>query len=56
MKVGDKVRAEGVVSAIGAGFYRIQFGRVGTQAVTHVRVATENVQPVEAPKKAASAD
>lgn len=41
MNIGDKVLAEGVISAVGEGFYRVQFGRVGTQAVTHVRIASE---------------
>jgi hypothetical protein len=54
MKIGDKVLAEGVISAIGEGFYRVQFGRVGTQAVTHVRIAADQVEAVKpkAPKKA----
>lgn len=60
MNIGDKVLAEGVISAIGEGFVRIQFGRVGTQAVTHVRVALENVKSPAAPKtkapKASDAD
>lgn len=58
MNIGDKVIAEGVISAVGEGFYRVQFGRVGTQAVTHVRIVAEDVKPVpaKAAKKAASAD
>lgn len=54
MKIGDKVLAEGVISAVGEGFCRVQFGRVGTQAVTHVRIAEEHLQPVK-PKAAAPA-
>lgn len=50
MNIGDKVLAEGEISAIGEGFFRIQFGRVGTQAVTHVRIAAEHVEP-KAPAK-----
>jgi hypothetical protein len=52
MNIGDKVLAEGVVSMVGQGFCRVAFGRVGTQAVTHVRVQTEDLQPVKAPKPA----
>ena len=48
MKVGDKVLAEGVVSMVGEGFCRIAFGRVGTQAVTHVRVQNEDLQKPQA--------
>ena len=48
MNVGDKVLCEGTVSAIGEGFYRVQFGRVGTQAVTHVRIVAEDCSPVKA--------
>lgn len=59
MNIGDKVLAEGEISAVGEGFYRVQFGRVGTQAVTHVRIVADAVQPVEAkaakPAKAAKA-
>ena len=57
MNVGDKVLAEGVISAIGEGFYRVQFGRVGTQAVTHVRIVAEDCKPAKAkPLKAPVAD
>ena len=53
MNIGDKVIAEGVISAVGEGFYRVQFGRVGTQAVTHVRIVADDVRPAapKAPKK-----
>lgn len=58
MKIGDKVLAEGVISAVGEGFFRVQFGRVGTQAVTHVRVAADDIKPAKpkAEKKAPVAD
>ena len=49
MNVGDKVLCEGTVSAIGEGFYRVQFGRVGTQAVTHGRIVAEDCSPVKVP-------
>ena len=47
MKVGDKVLAEGEVTAVGEGFYRIRFPRVGAEAVTHVRVVKDRCRPVE---------
>lgn len=50
MNVGDKIMCEGVVTADGEGFYRVQFPRVGAQAVAHVRVAKEKCQPVAQPK------
>ena len=58
MNIGDKVIAEGVISAVGEGFYRVQFGRVGTQAVTHVRIVADDVKavPAKPAKKAPSAD
>lgn len=53
MNIGDKVLCEGVISAEGETFFRVQFGRVGTQAVTHVRVMKDDcspVKPAKAPK------
>lgn len=50
MNVGDKVLAEGEVTAVGEGFYRVRFPRVGAEAVTHVRVAKDRCKAVEAPK------
>lgn len=55
MKIGDKILCEGEVTALGEGFVRVRFPRVGAQAVAHVRVALENCQP-KTVKRAARAD
>lgn len=47
MKVGDKVLCEGTINMVGEGFCRVSFGRVGTQAVTHVRVQNDDIKPVK---------
>ena len=41
MKIGDKVLAEGEVTQVCDGFCVVRFARVGTQAVTHLRVPNE---------------
>lgn len=58
MNVGDKVLCEGVVTADGEGFYRVQFPRVGSAAVAHVRVAKEKCSAIgkPAPVKTRRAD
>lgn len=53
MNVGDKILCEGTVTAVGEGFYRVQFPRVGSAAVAHVRVAKEGCQPIKAKVKRA---
>jgi hypothetical protein len=52
MNVGDKILAEGVIGMVGDGFCRVAFGRVGTQAVTHVRIQNEDLHPIKPPKPA----
>jgi len=41
MNIGDKVLAEGVITQVCDGFCVLRFNRVGTQAVTHLRVPNE---------------
>jgi hypothetical protein len=41
MNIGDKVLAEGEVTQVCDGFCVVRFARVGTQAVTHLRVPNE---------------
>lgn len=41
MKNGDKVLAEGEITQVCDGFCVVRFARVGTQAVTHLRVPNE---------------
>lgn len=49
MNIGDKVLAEGEVTQVCDGFCVVRFSRVGTQAVTHLRVPNEALHsPVEA--------
>ena len=41
MNIGDKVLAEGEITQVCDGFCVVRFSRVGTQAVTHLRVPNE---------------
>lgn len=50
MNIGDKVLAEGEVTQVCDGFCVVRFARVGTQAVTHLRVPNEALHSPPAPK------
>lgn len=50
MKIGDKVLAEGEVTQVCDGFCVVRFRRVGTQAVTHVRVTDDALHIPAEPK------
>lgn len=51
MNIGDKVLAEGEITQVCDGFCVIRFARVGTQAVTHLRVPNEALQAPAKPRK-----
>lgn len=47
MKVGDRVVVEGEISMVGEGFCKVQFAKVGSHAVQHVRIWDELIQPAK---------
>lgn len=51
MNNGDKVLAEGEITQVCDGFCVVRFARVGTQAVTHLRVPNEALHAPAKPRK-----
>lgn len=49
MNIGDPILAQGEITQVCEGFCVIRFQRVGTQAVTHVRVPVEALHPIPIP-------